>query len=59
MKSIAEIVRPPYLGAAYYPEDWPREQMDYDIAKMKEAGVKRFRRLGAPLRGREGVVESH
>ena len=31
--------KPPYLGAAYYPEDWPLEQMDEDIRLMKEAGV--------------------
>lgn len=29
----------PYLGAAYYPEDWPLEQIDSDIALMKEAGL--------------------
>lgn len=28
-----------YLGAAYYPEDWPDEQMDQDIAGMKQAGL--------------------
>ena len=39
MKKINEIVRPPYLGVAYYPEDWPRAQMDYDIAMMRKAGV--------------------
>lgn len=30
---------PPYLGAAYYPEAWPTEQIDEDIALMKEAGL--------------------
>jgi beta-galactosidase GanA len=30
---------PPYLGAAYYPEDWPLEQVDADIALMREAGM--------------------
>jgi beta-galactosidase len=30
---------PPYLGAAYYPEDWPLEQIDEDIALMNEAGL--------------------
>lgn len=29
---------PPYFGAAYYPEDWPEEEMEKDIAKMLEAG---------------------
>ncbi len=33
------IVKPPYLGVAYYPEDWPDEEMDKDIAKMKEVGI--------------------
>lgn len=29
----------PLLGAAYYPEGWPQEAMDEDIAKMKQAGI--------------------
>lgn len=33
----------PYLGAAYYPEDWPLEQIDQDIALMKEAGMNVMR----------------
>lgn len=32
-------MQPPYLGAAYYPELWPVEQIDYDIAKMQELGL--------------------
>ena len=39
MKHISEIVRPPYLGVAYYPEDWPRAQIDSDIAMMQKAGI--------------------
>ena len=35
--------KPPYLGAAYYPEDWPLEQIDADIALMKEAGMNVMR----------------
>jgi len=35
--------KPPYLGAAYYPEDWPLEQIDYDIALMKEVGMNTMR----------------
>ena len=31
--------RPPYLGAAYYPEAWPPEQVDEDIRLMLEAGL--------------------
>jgi len=34
---------PPYLGAAYYPEDWPLEQIDEDIALMKQAGMNVMR----------------
>ncbi|MCX6374960.1 MAG: beta-galactosidase, partial [Armatimonadetes bacterium] len=34
---------PPYLGAAYYPEDWPIEQIDDDIALMKAAGTNIMR----------------
>ena len=30
---------PPYLGAAYYPEDWPESEMERDAAKMQEAGI--------------------
>ena len=30
---------PPYLGAAYYPEDWPEAEMERDAAKMEEAGI--------------------
>ena len=33
------IARPPYLGAAYYPEDWPLEQIDRDIELMHDAGI--------------------
>ncbi len=35
--------RPPYLGAAYYPEDWPREQVDDDIGLMLRAGCNVMR----------------
>ena len=34
---------PPYLGAAYYPEDWPLEQIDEDIRLMKQAGMNVMR----------------
>ena len=30
---------PPYLGCAYYPEDWPEEEMERDAAKMADAGI--------------------
>lgn len=39
MKAHAAHVQPPYLGVAYYPEDWPESQMDYDIAMMQKAGI--------------------
>ncbi len=35
--------RPPYLGAAYYPETWPREQLDEDIRLMRDAGMNVMR----------------
>ena len=31
--------KPPYLGVAYYPEDWDESLQDYDIAMMKQAGI--------------------
>lgn len=34
---------PPYLGAAYYPEDWPTEQIDQDIDLMQRAGMNVMR----------------
>ncbi len=40
MKSIPH---PPYLGAAYYPEDWPLEQIDADIELMLQAGMNVMR----------------
>lgn len=35
--------KPPYLGAAYYPELWPAEQVEQDIRQMKEAGCNLMR----------------
>ncbi len=34
-----EAFSPPYLGSAYYPEDWPAEQVDEDARLMREAGL--------------------
>jgi len=31
--------KPPFLGAAYYPEAWPLEQIDEDVTLMKETGL--------------------
>ncbi len=36
-------VDPPFYGAAYYPEDWPLEQIDEDVALMREAGMNVMR----------------
>ena len=32
-------IKKPFLGCAYYPEDWPDEQLDYDVEMMKKAGI--------------------
>ena len=32
-------LKPPYLGVAYYPEDWPESEIDFDIRRMKELGL--------------------
>lgn len=37
------LFTPPYLGAAYYPEDWDESEIDGDILKMKEAGINAVR----------------
>ena len=34
-----ELFKPPYLGVAYYPEDWDEQVMYEDIAMMKKAGI--------------------
>lgn len=34
---------PPYLGAAYYPEAWPLENVDEDIRLMLDAGMNVMR----------------
>ncbi len=35
--------KPPYLGVAYYPESWPREQMDEDLNLMVAHGLNAVR----------------
>ena len=48
----------PFLGCAYYPEDWDDSQLDYDVKMMKEAGITCARigefawRKMEPARGR-------
>ncbi len=32
-------IKPPYLGVAYYPEDWDISEADKDIEKMCEIGI--------------------
>ena len=32
-----------WLGAAYYPEQWPKDQWEGDFAKMKALGVNTVR----------------
>ena len=32
-------IKTPFLGCAYYPEDWDDGQLDYDVGMMKEAGI--------------------
>lgn len=36
-------VQPPYFGAAYYPEAWPADQIDFDIEWMRKAGFNVMR----------------
>lgn len=54
------FVEPPYLGAAYYPEDWPDETIDADIHYMKEAGFN-VMRMGefawSKMEPREGDIQ--
>lgn len=38
-------LKKPFIGAAYYPEDWPESEMENDIAKMQEIGI-RVARIG-------------
>ena len=33
-------MKTPFLGCAYYPEDWDDNQLSYDIAMMKKAGIR-------------------
>lgn len=37
--AMAVDVKTPYLGSAWYPEDWPEEEADNDIRRMKEIGL--------------------
>ena len=35
--------KPPYLGAAYYPESWPREEIDADLDRLVSHGLNTVR----------------
>jgi len=35
--------KPPFFGAAYYPEDWPAATIDQDLPLMKKAGMNVMR----------------
>ena len=51
-------IQKPFIGVAYYPEDWPESEMDYDIAKMKEnsIGVARIGEFAwSKMEPKEGV----
>ncbi|MCQ2431163.1 MAG: beta-galactosidase [Clostridia bacterium] len=39
MNEQKTLFRPPYLGCAYYPEDWDESEIPYDISMMKKAGI--------------------
>ena len=39
MKDKNGNVQPPYLGAAYYPEDWPEEAVSYTHLWREPAGL--------------------
>lgn len=41
--NMFEMPKAPYLGVAYYPEDWPEEEIDKDIKRMKEIGINTVR----------------
>ena len=38
-------IKPPFLGVAYYPEDWDDSEIDNDIEKMRSIGIN-VARLG-------------
>ena len=35
--------KPPYFGAAYYPESWPREEIDADLDRLQSHGMNTVR----------------
>lgn len=52
--------KPPYFGSAYYPESWPREQIDEDLDLMVKHGLNTVRIAEfawAVMEPREGVFD--
>lgn len=41
-------ILPPYIGAAYYPEDWPNDEVEPDLAAMKDCGINVVRLENLP-----------
>ena len=39
---MSNVIRP-FLGVAYYPEDWPETEMIPDMKRMKEIGIQTIR----------------
>lgn len=39
MSSKLPKIQTPFLGCAYYPEDWDDSQLEYDISMMLKAGI--------------------
>ncbi len=37
---MKDLWKEPFLGCAYYPEDWDKSDQAYDIEMMKKAGIK-------------------
>lgn len=52
--------KPPYYGVAYYPESWPREQIDEDLDLLVKHGLNTVRVAEfawADMEPREGVYD--
>ena len=51
---------PPYFGAAYYPESWPREEIDADLDRLQAHGMNTVRVAEfawSTMEPREGVYD--
>ena len=52
--------KPPYFGAAYYPESWPREEIDADLDRLRAHGMNTVRIAEfawSTMEPREGVYD--